>query len=159
MGKEKHNWYCVPHWGPSTASNKHMETILVSWVSFDFAVSCNTSQGISQCWPLHWCYLSSSLSTFVFIICVPSCCFFLTGSGSESCFARPLSNNPSSAVLGMEGCSLNLFSQKAHHKTCLISSYLVCSLQTESIYRPRLLLTLLSALDYSSLPPLSKIKC
>lgn len=50
--------------------------------------------------------------------------YFLTSSGSESCFPRPLSNNPSSAVLCTEGCSLNLFPQKAHYKTCLISAYL-----------------------------------
>lgn len=85
--------------------------------------------------------------------------FFLTSPASESCFLRPLTNNSSSAVLCVEGYSLNLFSQKAHHRTCLISSYLVCSYQTESIYRPRLPLTLLSALDYSSLPPLFKLKC
>lgn len=143
------------------------------------------AQQVINTWKLFWCpgsaltlqfpaihfraYHSVDLYTGVIcpVLCVhlfslfvsPHAVFFLTGSGSESCFARPLSNNPSSAVLGMEGCSLNLFSQKTHHKTCLISSYLVCSLQTESIYRPRLLLTLLSALDYSSLPPLSKIKC
>lgn len=84
--------------------------------------------------------------------------FFLSSPASESCFLRPLTNNSSSAVLCVEGYSLNLFSQKAHHRACLISSYLVCSHQTESIYRPRLLLTLLSALDYSSLPSLSKLK-
>lgn len=122
-----------------------------------YSVSCNTFQGTSHSWLLHWCYPSSSPCTFVFIICALSCCFFW--QGSEGCFPRPLGKTASSAVLCMEGCSLNLFSQKAHHKTCLISIYLVCSHQTESIYRPRLLLTLLSALDYSSLPPLSEIKC
>lgn len=160
IGEEKHNWTCLPHQDPSTASNKYMESFSVSWVSFDFtqfpATHFRAHHTVDFCTGVTHPVLRVHL--FSLFVC-PLLLFFLTSLGSESCFPRPLSNNPSSAVLCMEGCSLNLFSQKAHHKTCLISSYLVCSHQTESIYRPCLLLTLLSALDNSSLPPLSKIKC
>lgn len=123
-GEGKHNWCCLPCQDLSTASNEWKEAAGVSWFSFDFAVSCDTFWGTSHCWLLHLCYPPGSQRTFVFITPAPSCCFFLTSSGSESCFPRPLSNNPSSAVLCMEGCSLNLFPQKAHYKTCLISAYL-----------------------------------